>query len=324
MPISNRSSFAHCTQSTAAGSAPSAVTGFAPGASRSMTMTIVFRRSSLDFATARYRPSGDTTGETTIGRSTNSIIGTLADAVNETHTNATSAIIRRTMSRAPKEWQLNGKTARLSSPVPEFNAPQSTQNVLVSATMNMTIHTRPLCPMPPAPRKYTAADIFFFVDAGLFDQSAEFELLDGEIVPMSPKGNHHEAMREQLMNWLREPWASPFGVMLEHSLTIDDGTILEPDFILYPRSVSVADRRLSGPDIRLIIEVADSSLSFDLNEKAAKYAAFGAGEYWVINARTKLTRIHRGASSSGWADISEHPPGEPLTPLCASTASLRL
>lgn len=190
--------------------------------------------------------------------------------------------------------------------------------------MNMTVHTRPLCPMPPAPRKYTAADIFFFMEAGLLDESAKFELCDGEIFPMSPKGNHHEAMRLQITQWLRRPWAGNFDFLQEHTLTIDDGSLLEPDFILFNSGKNLRDQRLSGKEIRLIIEVADSSLSFDLNEKAAKYAAFGAGEYWVINARTKLTHVHRGASSSGWADISEHPPGEALTPLCASTASLRL
>ncbi len=166
--------------------------------------------------------------------------------------------------------------------------------------MNVTIHPRHIDPLPPAPRKYTASDIFFFVDAGLFDRAAKFELFDGEIVPISPKGNHHEAMRETVMDWLREPWAAQFGLMLEHSLSIDDVTIIEPDFILYPRNVSIADRPLTGQDMRLIIEVADSSLNFDLNEKASKYAAFGADEYWVINAKTKATRIHRGPSNQGW------------------------
>ena len=77
---------------------------------------------------------------------------------------------------------------------------------------------RPFFPMPPAPRKYTAADIFFFLEAGLLDDSAKFELLDGEIIPkqdrgitpMSPKGNHHEVMRERLMLWLSKPWRNKF------------------------------------------------------------------------------------------------------------------
>ena len=56
-------------------------------------------------------------------------------------------------------------------------------------------HHRVITPMRLAPRKYTAEDIFFFLRSGLFDQTAKFELFEGEIIPMSPKGANHEATR---------------------------------------------------------------------------------------------------------------------------------
>lgn len=177
--------------------------------------------------------------------------------------------------------------------------------------------------MPPAPRKYTAADIYFFVESGLFDNEAKFELFDGEIVPTSPKGNFHEAMREILMDWFQQPWITGFRFMVEHTLTIDDRTILESDFILYRRAVSIGDGPLTGKDILLVIEVADSSLNYDLTAKAAKYAAFGAAEYWVINAKTREVHIHRNASEAAWADLRNVAPGQSFAPSCAPTASLK-
>ncbi len=182
----------------------------------------------------------------------------------------------------------------------------------------------PFVPLPPAPRKYSAADIYFFLEAGLFDPEAKFELLDGEIVPMSPKGRHHEVMREQIEDWLRQPWTQAFNIIREHTLKLDDGTLLEPDFLLYDAARRIADAPLMGGDIRLAIKVADSSWSYDTRAKAAKYAAFAIPEYWALHAVKRSARIHRAPSAGQWADKRDAAAGEALSPLCAPSATLRL
>jgi Uma2 family endonuclease len=178
--------------------------------------------------------------------------------------------------------------------------------------------------LPPAPRLYTADDIFFFLGAGLLDPDAKFELMDGEIVPMSPKGRHHEALREELELWLREPWSLPFNIIREHTLKLDDGTLLEPDFLLYDGARRIADAPLTGSDIKLAIEVADSSWGRDTKPKAAKYAAFGIQDYWALHAVKRIARIHRGPGVSGWAEVANLKRGDKLAPLCAPTADWRL
>ncbi|HCK84605.1 MAG TPA: hypothetical protein DHW63_08845 [Hyphomonadaceae bacterium] len=178
--------------------------------------------------------------------------------------------------------------------------------------------------LPPAPRLYTADDIFFFLEAGLLDPEAKFELMDGEIVPMSPKGRHHEALREEFMSWLRQPWASVFNLTIEHTLRLDDGTLLEPDFLLYDHARRIADAPLTGVDIKLAIEVADTSWGYDTKAKAAKYAAFGIQEYWAVHAVRRIARVHRGPAASGWAETTNFKRGDTLTPLCAREATWRL
>jgi Uma2 family endonuclease len=174
-----------------------------------------------------------------------------------------------------------------------------------------------LIPLEP-PRPLLASDVMFLVEHGLIDPNARFELMDGAIIPMSPKGRLHEAMRERITNWLREPWAAPFGVMIEHTLVLDAETIVEPDFLLYDGTRSIADAPLTSADIRLVIEVADSSWSYDTNEKAAKYAAFGVVEYWVIDAVRRIVRVHRGAA---WSDVNDVAVDTAIAPLCAPDAS---
>jgi Uma2 family endonuclease len=174
------------------------------------------------------------------------------------------------------------------------------------------------------PRRLEAADVMFLVEHGLIDPGARFELMDGEIVPMSPKRRFHEVLRERLELWLKQPWAQAFNVMREHTLILDRQTIVEPDYILYDSGRLIADAPLSGADIRLVIETADSSWLYDLNEKAAKYAGFGVQEYWVIHAAKHEARVHRAPSAAGWNDMQNVAPGGLLTPLCASNGAFQL
>src|SRR5262245_13890697 len=115
----------------------------------------------------------------------------------------------------------------------------------------LTRMNAPAFTAPKAPRKYTADDIYFWLATGFVSPEAKFELLDGELIPVSPKGRQHEAMRERLMEWLDQPWrAGRFNLIVEHTLKLDDGTLLEPDFLLYDRSARIQDRPLQGNDIK--------------------------------------------------------------------------
>lgn len=186
--------------------------------------------------------------------------------------------------------------------------------------MNAPVFTAP--PPPRAPRKYTADDIFFWLSTGFVSPEAKFELLDGELIPVSPKGRHHEAMRERIEVWLDQPWrVGRFSVIREHTLKLDDGTLLEPDFLLYDSTARIQDRPLQGADIKLAIEVGDSSWAYDLNQKAPKYAAFGIPEYWAIHAVKRAARIHRAPSGTSWAHVSDLQSGSSLSPLCAPEAA---
>jgi Uma2 family endonuclease len=177
----------------------------------------------------------------------------------------------------------------------------------------------PLAPLVP-PRPLTADDVMFLVDNGLIDPQAKFELLDGVIIPVPAKGRHHEVMRERLETWLRRRWSTPFNVMREHTLRVDDATLLDPDFVLYDAGRRIADAPLSGADIRLAIEVADSSWSYDVRRKSLKYAAFGVAEYWVIHAVKARARVFRGPGPGGYAQTIDAPPAHALSPLCAPRA----
>ena len=79
-----------------------------------------------------------------------------------------------------------------------------------------------------------------------------------------------------------------------------------------------------GPDMLLVVEIADSSLKMDTTIKATAYAASGVREYWVINARTRATLIHNNPTADGYTIITEHSAGATLTPHLVPELTIRL
>jgi Uma2 family endonuclease len=69
---------------------------------------------------------------------------------------------------------------------------------------------------------------------------------------------------------------------------------------------------VKGPDLLLVIEVADSTLAFDLGPKALLYSSYGVQELWVVNAKTRSTTVHTGPTATGWASVREVAPADLL------------
>jgi Uma2 family endonuclease len=132
--------------------------------------------------------------------------------------------------------------------------------------------------------RWTVAEIERMAADGYFRDEERFELVGGEIVPMSPKGRRHEIIRGR-SSFRLVKWA-PDGefVITEPQFNLDDDTYLHPGILVHPAAIETPDVR--GGDVLVAVEVADSSLHYDLNTKAPICAACGVREYWVINAVT--------------------------------------
>ena len=138
--------------------------------------------------------------------------------------------------------------------------------------------------------RWTVAEIERVAAAGLFTEYDRFELIGGEIVPMSPKGLRHERLRTLLNHmWSR---MAPLDVVVtgEPQFNIDVDTYVNPDILVHPRSIFVD--KVRGPEALLVVEVAETSLSYDIKTKLPIYASHGVPEYWVINTATLQTTIH--------------------------------
>jgi Uma2 family endonuclease len=169
---------------------------------------------------------------------------------------------------------------------------------------------------------WTVAEIERMAVGGYFRDEDRFELVGGEIVPMSPKGRRHEIVREALA--FRFSRAAPEGVFVasEPQFNLADDTYTVPDILVRPAAIKTPDLR--GTDALLVVEIADTSLVYDLQTKAQLYASHGVPEYWVINAATLVTTLHTQPSGTTYGAIREFAPGALISPALASALAVSL
>ena len=163
------------------------------------------------------------------------------------------------------------------------------------------------------PKRLTITDVFELQAAGVIDEREHFELIDGEIVPMAAaKSSPHERMKSQLNRAL--VFASPEArLFVEPTIALTPIQTAEPDLAVWPSHIESEDVR--GPDLLLVIEVAVSSLPYDLREKAARYAYFGVRDYWVVDAIRRTIRVHRDPGEKGYGSIEEYGAADMVHPL---------
>jgi Uma2 family endonuclease len=147
-------------------------------------------------------------------------------------------------------------------------------------------------------RRFTVAELEAMVAAGILDEKERIELIGGEVVPMSPKGNRHETLKAALTVYWAKRLPDPLRFVTETTFRLTPDTYLEPDFVFYDKATGIAG--LNQNTAHLVVEIADSSLAYDMGRKADLYAAFGVAELWVIHAQKPSARIHREPSPGGY------------------------
>ncbi len=171
---------------------------------------------------------------------------------------------------------------------------------------------------------WTVAELERIAAAGFFTEYDEFELLGGEMVPMSPEGRRHLIVRVELAFRLTELALAAGGLMVasKPQFNLSSDSYLKPDILVHPRSINTYDLRPA--DALLLVEVADTSLRYDITTKMPLYAEHAVPEYWVIHAATLMTMVHRRPSGNVYAFVEEVSPGEQLVPALVPELAISL
>ncbi len=165
----------------------------------------------------------------------------------------------------------------------------------------------------PCRHRLTVSDFHRMGEAGIFAVGDRLELIDGEVIDMSPIGALHAAIVARLTAFLCRTVGHGVIVWCQNPIRLDDVSEPEPDIaLLRPRADGYMSAHPGPGDVLVVIEVADTSLAYDLSVKVPLYALHGIPEAWVIDAATRQTRVFREPSAEGYGLESRVGPEEML------------
>ena len=164
--------------------------------------------------------------------------------------------------------------------------------------------------------RWTRNEYDRMVETGVLSPGARLELLDGEIVEMSPQKSPHASAVDLVEEVLRGGFGEGFYVRGQKPLTLDDYSEPEPDVAVVKGTIrDYADHH--PRTAVLIVEVADTTLAYDRLNKAAAYARNAIPEYWILNLRDRLLEVHRNPVGGAYTERTPLGAGEAVSPLAA-------
>jgi len=165
-------------------------------------------------------------------------------------------------------------------------------------------------------RARISADRFLkMAETGVLTEADRVELIDGDLINVAPIGPPHSAVVARLNKHFVLSVGDSAIVSPGSSVRMGDYSMPQPDLILLrPREDFYSARLPTPADILLLVEVSESSLSFDQGIKRALYARQGVAEYWVFDLPGRRVHVYRDPTVEGYGDASVHTLNEAVSP----------
>jgi Uma2 family endonuclease len=175
-------------------------------------------------------------------------------------------------------------------------------------------------------RRFTVDDYYQMARAGILKPDDRVELIDGEIVQLSPIGSPHATGVTRVTNVCYGHFTDRAVIRVQNPVHLDGHSEPEPDVaLLRPRDDLYASGHPGPADVLLIIEVADTSSAYDRRVKLPLYARFGIPETWLllvesadgteVSRRRPALEVHRGPSLDGYKEVRRLRRGQRIAPL---------
>jgi Uma2 family endonuclease len=151
------------------------------------------------------------------------------------------------------------------------------------------------------PRKrFTRDEVERLMGTGIFD-GERWELIDGELIDKMGQNPPHAAAIRLIHAWLVSLLGAKWvqvQLPIEASAADRERSLPEPDLSVIEPKREHHKRHPRGDEVLLVVEVADSSVAFDLTRKAILYAGAGVREYWVLDLVRRMLIVHRQPDGS--------------------------
>lgn len=148
--------------------------------------------------------------------------------------------------------------------------------------------------------KWSLDDYHQMIETGILDDRA-VELINGEIVEMSPEGVSHSFYCRETVKYLRLMLGERAEVSEAHPIVLPNNSEPEPDIAILKTPYTLyKNRHPISSDIFWLIELANATLVKDLGVKKDLYARSGILEYWVMNLQTSALVVFRDLTADGY------------------------
>ncbi len=167
----------------------------------------------------------------------------------------------------------------------------------------------------PTKHRFTVAEYYRMAETGVLRPDARVELLNGEIIDMSPIGPFHGGVTNYLTDAFSAAAKGRWKLSVQNPIRLNDHSEPQPDLALLRPAPDFYRRRHPEPDdVFLLIEVADSSLEQDREQKLPAYGRAGIPEMWIVNLNELTVEVYREPHFEGYASKAVLRAGEQARP----------
>ena len=177
--------------------------------------------------------------------------------------------------------------------------------------------------IPLIRHRFTADEYHQMAEAGVLQDDDRVELIEGEIVDMTPIGSRHGAVVDRLNHALVRSCGDRAIVRIQGSIRLGLHSEPQPDVVLLrPRPDYYAAALPGAESVLLLIEVGDTSLAYDRGVKLRLYARAGVREVWLVDLEENHVEVHLEPTQDGYRRSETRGPGDRLVPTAVGGVSL--
>lgn len=152
-------------------------------------------------------------------------------------------------------------------------------------------------------RKFNVDEYHKMAKIGILTAKDRVELIQGEIIPMSPIGLKHAACVNRLNRLFYQKLGEQIIVSVQNSIQLDNYSEPQPDIVILKFRPDFYENKIPQPaDIELLIEVSDSTIKYDQEVKLPLYAESNIPETWIINLNNKTLEVYRQPQDKQYLD----------------------
>jgi len=163
---------------------------------------------------------------------------------------------------------------------------------------------------------FTVDEYYRMAEAGILGPEDRVELIDGEIIQMSPIGNRHVGCVNRATQLFVQAFTGRATVSVQHPLQLSNYTEPEPDVVLLKfRADFYTNKKVWAEDALLVVEVSDTTLRYDRNVKLPRYALARIPEVWIENLTSDELLIFRDPINGAYSTTLVLRRGDSVAPL---------